>query len=384
MSLLETDCDVVDYLLRRKASQNLWDSTNLRTKSLKWAVNLHVLTSGSTCLLLSCQRAEWSPGGRALLCECPSERATLIQWFHQSVEWRRVSLWQQLPCAVGWTDGEMPRGRRRVLPQTIFPGSVYRRFPQELSCTGHRQRYITLFDWWIQTTKITIQTTQIKSPWFFCSCQRPQRIISGTPGRISSARTLRTLIWLVIESALLRLTLRLHVMNAGFFNDIFFQAPLETWQNPSRADRRRGGAVTKVTTSCPALLKAHWVCWKSGHTSQWLAAAAVPTTTEDRHSRRGRCIRGWAANQEPSAWTTWQQWQDNHRVHYWRSGHMFCLITTERWRRPILLTPRPPSLHTSLPFKPRGRPTLQPPLGLDRLMVPVPQTGVRSAGTYGR
>lgn len=168
------------------------------------------------------------------------------------------------------------------------------------------------------------------------------------------------------------------------FNDIFFQVPLETWQSPSCADHRRGGAVAKVTASCPSLLKPHWVCWKSGHTSQWLAAAAVPTTTEHRHGRCRRYIRDWAANQEPSAWTTWQQWQDTQRVRYWRSGHVFCLLTMERWRRPILLTPSPPFLHTSLTFKPRGRPTPQPPLGLDRLMVPVPQTGPQSTGTYGR
>lgn len=51
MSLLETDCDVVDYLLRRKASQNLWDSRILCLKCLKWAVHLHVFTCGSMCLL---------------------------------------------------------------------------------------------------------------------------------------------------------------------------------------------------------------------------------------------------------------------------------------------------------------------------------------------
>lgn len=51
MSLLESDCDVVDYLLRRKASQNLWDSKSLHRKCLKRAAQLYVFTSGSTCLL---------------------------------------------------------------------------------------------------------------------------------------------------------------------------------------------------------------------------------------------------------------------------------------------------------------------------------------------
>lgn len=49
MSLLESDGDVVDYLLRRKASQNLWDPSTLACEAQCIVTSL---TLGRTCLRL--------------------------------------------------------------------------------------------------------------------------------------------------------------------------------------------------------------------------------------------------------------------------------------------------------------------------------------------
>lgn len=77
MSLLETDSDVVDYLLRRKASQNLWDSRILQTKCLKWVVHHRVFTSGSMCLLCLVRKPAGLQPGRPFSVNVPPKERRL-------------------------------------------------------------------------------------------------------------------------------------------------------------------------------------------------------------------------------------------------------------------------------------------------------------------
>lgn len=105
------------------------------------------------------------------------------------------------------------------------------------------------------------------------------------------------------------------------------QAPLEMPQNVTRMDRWRDWAVTKATTSCPSERhKHHWEFWRTGHTSQWLAAAVVLMTTESRGSQNHRYISHWAANQGLLPQTAQYKGRDALHVHYLWTGQRFCLL----------------------------------------------------------
>ena len=72
----------------------------------------------------------------------------LIQWLHQSVQRRSVSLWQQLPCPFRWTAGQILRGWQSVLqqlPQTYKAAKTWWQFWwgfwQDFSHTFCRKRW---------------------------------------------------------------------------------------------------------------------------------------------------------------------------------------------------------------------------------------------------
>lgn len=116
MSLLETDPDVVDYLLRRKASQ--W----VTHTSITWCC-----ASRSVSFFLFYQlffpQESWPVAVRGAL---HPERTPFLQRLQQGIQWWIVPLWQQLPDPE-WEERRTREPRQWAAlpcPRAVQPGGA--------------------------------------------------------------------------------------------------------------------------------------------------------------------------------------------------------------------------------------------------------------------
>lgn len=114
MSLLETDPDVVDYLLRRKASQ--WVNHIKNKNKTPQCINVWRFTFDDV-LLYESQELRSAADWGAL----HPKWVPLLQRLQQGVQWWGVPLWQQLPSDEWATSRTGQPGRWAAFPH---PGTL--------------------------------------------------------------------------------------------------------------------------------------------------------------------------------------------------------------------------------------------------------------------